>query len=1443
VKGRKWIPILICAIVLVLGGFTFAIRFLHVDERVRASINETVSRYLGTEFEASSVYILPWSIGVRDARLRLSDTPITVEVERLRITFNLFSLILDFFSTGEIHLPASTRTVFFQEPRFLWHLGEENAGAVREPPLHRKPPLPPSLRISIVDGSLAFARGDSTLILANGIQGELASSPGGLTQAIEKFDMTGRVLSDERNTILSGAFNRADSSFSLFVRCAGCDFASGNLSLLTGDIRPGSGTFDFTISMISDRNGAATIDGSYSVADGSFLLQESGIRFDEVHAEGAISEREILLDSLTGSVLNIRPKISGALKLEQQPMLTLSLDASDISLSSLLAELYPDKETYPAGFLDCAATIEGPLGDLKIRATVSSDSLAYRDIRLKNLTATMGFSGRTVEFETFGADYGGYSIRGRGKVADLITQGSDSPAASDFGLSATAVKRGAGESSSFSLALTGRARPRDNDYNATFTVRLPSGRDVSRNAPPDDIGEIVERFNTLKGSLHLADDALSFAVENDYVGVTGTADRLFDGAAVAGEFTVRGLPVPACAGIGGASFILDGGGAVTGGPDRLVVDGDYRVTGENLDTRFTANTIVENALLPSRTLYVKADLYRHHLRYSHAMNWRVTASVDPSAATLTVSEPSGADLWVTASHDTGELDGALRLSDFPLEWIIDIFKRESFSHRGVINGVVEIGGTVRDPLVRSPEPLTVTGLNIGGLDDLTGVVDFSGGLDELNFTDAKIRRHGIHIMSADGRWKRGEPFVVEAGGSGIAFEAIGDLISDDRAFDGRADYDFTMVFTRKNGTIDGSFEVVDGHFYDVPFDRMAGKLGGGSTGFHATDFTAEKKGVFTGRGTASSGYFWKDRTEQPGLKMDIFFEGDLARSLPYLTSAVHEATGKSRLNLTIGGTWVAPAVLAGELHVTDGIIKPAFLVDKVSDVSATLSIDPSFETVTGMRAVRILSASGTILGKRLILSNIHVGDDDWETIERPGLLPVINGALDLDFGVITGRIDKGGYRDTSLALHIPGFMKPNDTGTFILSGVDNESFIIGASDTGYGLSPYLTGTITILSGDVYYPLLEVNKTGKDMDFLHDIFWDLTLHAGANVNYAHEDKLTLREITESRMSRKLGNLSNNPFFSALGDMAGTTVTKTLARLEENSVFTVFGRLSDDSFRVTGNASSRSGTISYYGTEFDIERADLELDTANTNMPTILTVRAKTVVYNDSTDVETEIYLIIHSIDRETGQRRETVGGVDVMNKDDYLEVNTNRTIDAGALGLLLVEFRSNNPSDDTQEKILARLGISADNFVNAATGAITAGVDNYYFDPLMRPFEDVVKKYTRLDVVRFTPTFLGNIVRSQLGYSNRFAPENEYLPFDRSRIMLGEYLFKDWFLSYRGQYGVGRDFLRRNERGFFHEVALQYLIKGNTRVQLNYNYDDIISKSEKSIEIRHDFEFD
>ncbi len=92
-KGRKWVLVLLFLAIAVFAGSYTAVRFLHLDIKARDYINKTVSGYLGGDFESSSVYILPWSFGLREAKLRLQDAPIKIEVKRIRIEFNIITLL------------------------------------------------------------------------------------------------------------------------------------------------------------------------------------------------------------------------------------------------------------------------------------------------------------------------------------------------------------------------------------------------------------------------------------------------------------------------------------------------------------------------------------------------------------------------------------------------------------------------------------------------------------------------------------------------------------------------------------------------------------------------------------------------------------------------------------------------------------------------------------------------------------------------------------------------------------------------------------------------------------------------------------------------------------------------------------------------------------------------------------------------------------------------------------------------------------------------------------------------------------------------------------------------------------------------------------------------------------------------------------------------------
>ena len=1368
---------------------------------LRAHIVEILTPYLGGDFDVSSVYISPWSFGIRDARIKLSDVPLKIIAKRIRIEFNIFTVL-----KNRLRFESGTEGIYFEEPRLFWSFDTNNVIPDTFPVLGKSEISLsdlPFMRINIVRGSVIFTRGDSTLVFANNINGWMD----GFQSPRVMLNMEGEVLSEEINTTCKGSFDRINKRVSLDIASAQCDISRKGINIISGDIYPESGSLDVTVH-IEKSYKSFTLDGTYSIQKGSFLLKDSHIIVNDVSTKGRIKGDELVFESLTGKVWGVSPEMSGQIKLRPSLTFNLVLNAENIDLPTVLSELKPEIKEYPNGHVNLTSTAQGSLHDLSVNTTLSSDSLWYHNNKIYDTVVKLEVADGNMTLKHFGALYRGFRFEGHGETKKLSPPLNLAAMGENINLIVNAYNLRDPEKI-YNINVKGNARPDKKEYYAHFDLT------VNRIYTSKIRNTENSVLDTLSGSFSLINEKLKYNLGNSFLSFSGTADNIFNEAAFSSKLTLTQFPVLKIFGVHDIDFFADGSGNIDGNLEKMSLAGGFRIqSGKNLNSQLSGEATIQDIFSDSRTISVNANILNHNIYYSQPTSWKLSTHSDSLSTTAVLIDPDGAEMKINALHTTGGLSGYLILDKFPLERFIDIFKQEEFSYKGKLTGKIVLGGIFKEPYFISPDRILIDDLNVGGLNFLSGTGYVSGNFDELAFTDVNMSRKNSPIMHADGRWRKGQPFVLDAYGNNVSVAAISDIISQSRTCDGISNYSFQMVFTRKDGTIDGNFTFRDGHFLDVPFDMASGVFGGGSEGFHVTKFTINKEGVYTGKGSASSGYIWKDNIA-PGLRMNLFFQGNLLSALPHLTGAVKKASGESQLDLIFGGSWQDPIILDGELYVTRGMVEPAYIIDTIEDINAILVIDPDFDTVSGMKAVRLRAGSGLIDDRKLIVRNIQIGDEEWEKIQKPELLSIVDDEINLDFGILTVRIDKGKHRDASLEFNIPGFMKPKNKGVFLFPENDGRPFFIGASDNEDRLTPYIAGNIVVLSGDVTYPLLVSDTSGESADFLGDIFWNLNFRAGSNVNYVHEDNITL------------------------GSLYGTTVSRTLAKLDENSVFTVTGRLSDGNLRVTGNAHSSSGTISYYGAEFDIERAELELDTSNSAKPATLTARARTVVYDESTGIDTEIFLNVYSIDRESGRRSEAPGRVEIRKSDD---IYTHRAVDAGGLEMIQIEFISNNPFDDTQEKILARLGISPENIGVAATRAFAAGVDNYYVNPFMRTFEDVVRKYTRLDVVRITSTFLGNIVQSKLGNIDKFGPDSDYMLFDRTRVMFGEYLLDDWFFSYRGQYGIGRDFLQRKERGFYHELGLQYLLKANTRLQFNYNYDEIINKGEKRIEIRHNFEF-
>ena len=1401
-KGRVWIVVCAILIAVLLGGYFTAAHVLRLDRKIRDYLVARVSAELGVSFSVSSISITPWLARLDGLEIRLKGAPLTIRAERVRIGFNFLQ-----FARNGFRPVYGAEQIYLDQPLFIWTLGVSDSL-----PRGKKPELSlknfPTLRVNVHNATVQLCRDGETRVFADHIDGWLDGRD--RRNAVIKAEA--RVLSSRTNAVFSGLITRANDSATLKITAKGCDFARPALTLLTGRIVPHSGAMDMSLD-IGFQGGKLACKGDFAVDGGSLELTDTRVNVTDMRIRGRVNESEIILDSATGEMWGVNPDLRGSIRFSPKPALDLAFNARGIDLARIFPELLPDLKEFPLGKVDLHARLNGFTDDFTADADISSRAIAFRNRSAENVRVRLRLDPGGVRFDEVSGVFAGLDVKGSGQLRGTYRSGIRTFSAT---VMVDELRR---TDHRYSLRLNGIAGKKSQPWTAEYDLR--------------DDGTADTALRHVSGALSLLNDTLGFTCANTVFSFDGQIADIFSAPRVETRVTLNHTPILKYAGVNDSTFLLDGKGGLTGTLERFTLDGDFTLAyGKSVTAKLNGKAEFLSFLRKNRNIVADAQVTSLRALNSIPVDLALSLRSDSLSTTVFLNDRAGqARMFLRAIHANSQLSGELNLNAYPLESIIRIFDTGDYAH-GKITGSAQIGGTIRKPNFITSQPLQVSECNVDVITRLTASGSVSGNPGELKFSGVEVRRDGIPIVFADGIWTRGNPFILSGGGKDIEFGAMRDVISKERKIDGKIDYGVTMRFTKKSGDIDGTFTVRNGHFLDIPFDTASAELGGGSKGFRAVNFQIMKEGVYSGTGSASSGFIWKDATLNPGLNLNLDLKGKLTRAIPYLTTAIRKADGEARLNITLGGSWQEPAIVEGRVTVTGAVAEPTFLVNRVSDINATLVIDPDTRTPSGLKAVRIVSASGMVNNRLLVAENVFEGDERWDAVKKPELLDVVNDICGLDFGVFVGHFDRGKTRDRFIELHVPGFMRPGDTGRLELAEDKGGVFTVGASSYEDHLTPYIAGTIRVLSGDITFPLLvEPNSSPENAVFLEEIFWNMEIYAGSSVYYFNEINKTIGET-----SRTL------PLFNFKIPLAGANIAKTLAKLDEKSTFSVTGRLADSSFRVVGDARSSSGTVSYVGVEFNIEIIELDLDTERVVKPVVLSARAKTSVRDDSTGVDTEIYLKVNAVNTISGQRRMASDRADAPGGNvAEMATELSMMVDAGPLGLLEIQFTSTNPTDNTRERVLARLGLSPGRIGSAATRALAQGMDNYYVS-FLRPVEDAIRKYTGLDVVRFTPAMFGNLVRSKLTGLDRFSPDTDYMLMDGSRVMLGEYFLDSFFLSYRGQYGLARDFLRRKERGFYHELSLQYLLERNTRLQFNINYDQVIRKDDKRFEIRHDFGF-
>lgn len=747
-----------------------------------------------------------------------------------------------------------------------------------------------------------------------------------------------------------------------------------------------------------------------------------------------------------------------------------------------------------------------------------------------------------------------------------------------------------------------------------------------------------------------------------------------------------------------------------------------------------------------------------------------------------------------------KIEGKLELKNADIIYILDgVLLNPSFDVLGQINGEINLSGSVDAPIVDSD--LRFSDIIFKGEGYYSGEALLNLVRNKLTIERLNLFKEDNPLFEATGTIDLKKQMLdVKVKGTDTDISTVLNLILKD--FDylkGSGDFDLTIRDSFKQPEINGEITARDGWLFFIPYDTLKMKIGkfpnliasngnylstNGSksendstlAGLYIQNATIQKNEKFTITGT---GYL--PFTSELDMDIRLNGEGDALAILFSDMPEVLETESEAKFKWEFGGSYSNPVYTEGEVLLKNGKVKLKSIAQVVENIEATVKLNPVNQFVS------VTNLSGTIK-KHSFYAFTKFDSLNYNNNSNPLFIT----EWGLNFGTIYFKSDETDQK--GVPLNIPGAMKPDENGWFVVKGKDNKEYF---TISGPEEHPVATGEIFVSNAAFTFPFefeepipLEPSLTEKILD---SMVWDVHLVPVKDVRYV----------------KQLPGFFDNIWINATID--------PISDLHFTGIF------EDDTFRSEGVLQSTRGTIEYLDFNFGIEKFAAEFD-KNDIFP-IVYGRARTT-FTDSLGIPSNIYLTMYLYDPETKQELE---------KGRWDED---------------VRFRlsSDNPNivGSNEIQVLASLGYSVQSFPDKAKDVIGISTDNLIFRPLFRPVERKLEQTLGLDVIRFRSSFAKNIIfLNSNAYSKIDTRHRRYLLFRSTQLTVGKYLSKNVFLLYSGQLEVGLDpIYQRDGLGLRHSLDLEYRIYPNLLLELQYNYDRLLltERDDKRIQIRHFFEF-
>ena len=742
----------------------------------------------------------------------------------------------------------------------------------------------------------------------------------------------------------------------------------------------------------------------------------------------------------------------------------------------------------------------------------------------------------------------------------------------------------------------------------------------------------------------------------------------------------------------------------------------------------------------------------------------------------------GNENWLEGSLEVAlggdqRVRGKMKISGADFSRLVEGIERETPNYAGRFFADLKFAGTLRSPSLS------------GNLWLLDGFLHGVGSM--VIETDMRVDRSGLRLAPFEVQ-KDGVPFLRAAGGYDFSTHQL-DIQASAKNIDaadflqaaagvnnvlrGRATFDLQVAGAGPRVPIYGSIELSQGTLVWFSYDRLLLDFGesqnGGNGSYASSQAIYAARAVYEKDGNyRMSGDAVLPLTTDDSLRVVLSGDGNFLSIVRDFTDYFEEPRSSGHLELQLSGSYGDLKLHDSNWRFTDGFMRLGNIAHAVTDLSGDLSIDSRGEFV------EVQQLGGQIGDAMLTIQNQEAPVSARQHLSLPFRL------FDSDLSLGTLIINSS---SNGLLLHVPGLMEGGETGRFVIRGRDQEKGFLIAGPWAH---PKFRGQVELEGVNFMFPF-DVNAEPPDsllMEILWNIDWDVRVISRKDNRYVQ------------KVPSPLDNVYVN-----IG------VDDNVSMLEFSGI------IADSSFRTQGHAESTRGNVEYLDLNFRVEKFGIDFD-KNDLWPAVYG-RAWTV-FTDSTNFPQNIYLTLHTSNKETGE--EFSGG---RWEDVYFKLS------------------SDNPNfGGSQAQILAALGYSVETVGARATEAVGTATDNRLFRPLFRPVERRLERHLGLDIVRLSSRLARNFIEFNLG-SSTF--ESRMALWRHTKLTLGKYLSDDIYFLYNGQIEAGIDY-RYHERGYGlrHVVGLEYRVNPTLLLQMEYDYNSLLLKDkiDRKLWLRHSFPF-